>query len=277
MPRLLPDKWIKQVAIDRLLELYEEESDFVQQWEQLRCPYDSLLIQLTRVHIFTYVNEMIRKIPHDLVAWQIDIQRLNRHLGSTRPYKLDYQNQDQLYKLDDRIRKKLAPYVSELAVLAYDWNIRASWAAEELLYRDIFRIRESIFEAASVTSINRLSDEQLESYLRHVEPRFSSDRINLSAASLLIAGGRQELLAHINKWLAGFELRLKTAGAKEPPSALGKHAKWWFEHYVHNLTFPEISREVAQATSDVGPYWENIQKAVRKFSELLDIKPADPT
>jgi len=49
-----------------------------------------------------------------------------------------------------------------------------------------------------------------------------SDRVDFGAASLALAG-RQELLAQINKKFAGFEERLKTAGAKEPPSALGKH------------------------------------------------------
>lgn len=275
MPRLLPAEWIKQAAIYRLLELYEEDSNFVRQCEQLRCPYDSLLIQLTKVHTFDFVNEMITKIPHDLVAWQIDIQRLNDHLRSTRPYMLDYRNQDQLYKHDVRIRKKLVSYVLGLTDIAYSWNMRAPWAGEELLYRDIFKIQEGIFEAANVTSINRLSDEQIESYLRHVEPCFSSDRINLSIASLLLAGGRQKLLAQIGKRLAGFEQRLKTVGAKEPPSALGKHAKWWFEHYVHSRKFIDIANEIASSNPQGGPHEENIRKAVTKFSQLINIKPVE--
>lgn len=33
MPRLLPPEWIKQIAIDGLLRLYEKESRFVVEWD----------------------------------------------------------------------------------------------------------------------------------------------------------------------------------------------------------------------------------------------------
>jgi len=68
MPRLLPAQWIKEVAINCLLELYEQDSNFVRQWEQLKRRYDSLLTQLTKVHIFALVSEMVTTIPHDFVA-----------------------------------------------------------------------------------------------------------------------------------------------------------------------------------------------------------------
>jgi len=111
--------------------------------------------------------------------------------------------------------------------------------------------------------------------MRHVEPRFSSDVFNLSATSLLFTKGRQALLAQINKRLASFELILKEAGAKEPPSALGKHAKWWFEHYVHNRKFIDIANEIANYNSHGGPHEENIRKAVIKFSQLISIEPVE--
>jgi len=185
----------------------------------------------------------------------------------------DYRDRVQLDKMEVRIRKKLAPYVSDLTNLASDWNIRAPWAAEELLYHDICKALEEIFEAAGVVSINNLSDEQIGACLRHVEPHLASERFTLGAASLFLTHGRQELLVQINEQLAGFEQRLKTAGAKEPPSALRKHAKWWFDHYVHNMSFRDIANNIAKIDPQGGPQPENIRNAVKKFSELIGIEP----
>ena len=45
MPRLLPQEWIKQKAVYHLVELYERESDFMREWDQIRSPHRGLLKQ----------------------------------------------------------------------------------------------------------------------------------------------------------------------------------------------------------------------------------------
>ena len=49
MPRLLPADWIRIVAINRLLQLYEQEADFVQEWGIVKKPFIPLINQFGRV------------------------------------------------------------------------------------------------------------------------------------------------------------------------------------------------------------------------------------
>jgi len=81
----------------------------------------------------------------------------------------------------------------------------------------------------------------------------------------------------LNKRLKEFEQELKAAGAKEPPSARRTHAEWWFDHYVYGKIFSEISNKLALIDDEGGPEPKNIEKAVLKFSEFLNIKPIERT
>jgi len=272
MPRLLPPEWIKQIAINGLLQLYEKESRFVVEWDQLKQPYASLVTQLTKVQILLDVNHVLtKKPPHDFVAWATDLHRLRNYLQNVPPHA-EF-SADEFEKRNAQICEELKPYILGLTKLAYKWNLRAPWAAEELLQRDVSRLEQQIYTASGVTLIDKLSDERIQALLGGNFP-LPSERWAVNVVSLYRAKGRTGLMAKLGTELARFEQKAKDAGAKEIPSALDKHTKWWFQHYVHHLTYDKISDQIDQFTSKVGPNAENIQRAVVKLSQLLDIKPA---
>ena len=70
---------------------------------------------------------------------------------------------------------------------------------------------------------------------------------------------------------------MKSIGMKEYPSALNKHAGWWFEYYVRGISLTDIANSIAFVDNEGGPQPQNIRSAISKFSELIDIKPGDRT
>lgn len=84
----------------------------------------------------------------------------------------------------------------------------------------------------------------------------------------LMYSGRQEIQDRFAKTLANYENKLKFLGWQELPSAIERHAHWWFEHYVHHKTYRELEQEEQELR--VGQ--ESIKRAVWRFSKLLSIK-----
>ena len=82
----------------------------------------------------------------------------------------------------------------------------------------------------------------------------------------IIVGGRQAVHAEISKKLEEYETQIKAKGLHEYPSALDKHAEWWFEHYVHSKKYKELDQGYPS------PNAESIKKAVWKFTKLVGIK-----
>ena len=99
----------------------------------------------------------------------------------------------------------------------------------------------------------------------------------INILSLYLSGGRRGFINKLNRRLVEFEKELKTLGVKEIPSALSKHAEWWFDHYVHDIEFPDIANKIAEIDKRGGPQPENIKKAVVKFSKLAGIEPLERT
>lgn len=277
MPRLVPPDWIEIVAINILLQLYETETGFVLEWEKVRYPFTSLIEQYGKTSCLIEIEHILKKCPpSDLIAWVSDMQKLKNYLqgplGST-----DHSNDlSELRENYEDLQEQLIPYVQRLNNLAYNWNLRASWAGDKLMWRDVQRIQQDVFNAAGVTILNNLSDRQIQILLGD-ESSLSLDNgpIYASTSSLYLAGGRIGYLSKLNRRLKEFEEKLKASGAKEPPSAIGKHAEWWFDHYVHNMKFSDIADKIAKIDTKGGHYPENIRKAVLKFSGLLGIDPIE--
>ncbi len=274
MPRLLPPDWIKKVAVDHLLQLYEKDNKFVQELEEARRPFVPLIEQYVHANCLTEVEHILSICPpDDLTALAADLQKLRNHYQSI-PGNPDL---SELQKSYDRLREQLKPYVAVLQKLAYKWNLRAPWAADELIQRDIQRVYETTFNAAGVTVLNKLSNQQIHRLLKEDEGSLHSDtwQANMNIVTFCLAAGRTGYIKELNERLEQFEGKLKAAGAKEPPSALRKHAGWWFDHYVRNVKFSDIADGIAQVDSKGGHQTENIRKAVLKFSELLSIEPTE--
>jgi len=277
MPRLLPADWIRIVAINRLLQLYEEEASFLQEWKDAKEPFIPLIEQFSKVSTIIEVEHLLtHSPPSDFIGWISDLQKLRNYLRDLYSGMEQAQNSSEMHASYDNLLEKLTPYISSLNELAYKWNLRAPWAGEELMWRDIQRIQQEIFDAAGITTLNKFSDRQIQKLLSdnslrsaYIEPLYPG------ILSLYFSGGRVGYLNKLNDRLNEFEKELQASGAKEPPSALSKHAKWWFDHYVYNIKFPNIANKIAQIDKKGGPQVENIKKAVVKFSELLGINPIE--
>lgn len=280
MPRLLPIKWIRQIAINYLLELYEKEDKFMREWEEMRLPFATMIEKIASVSCLIHVEHILRKCPpHDLISWVSDMQKLKRYIQGPSGGAKYIQDLSELQEIYADLEEQLKPYVKRLNNLAYNWKLRALWASDELMFRDVQRVQEAIMNAADVTVLNKLSNEQIHKLIDKEEGLLPSDiwPAYMNIVSFYLAGGRGGYISEVNDRLGDFEGKLKASGAKEPPSALRKHAEWWFDHYVHDIEFPEIAERIAKIDDRGGPQAENIRKAVIRFSELLGIDPIERT
>lgn len=273
MPRLLPDDWIVFVAINSLLHLYEQETDFLLEWKEVRKPYIPRIEQFARLSTISDVEYVLaHSPPDDLIVWISDLKKLRNYLQSLQLDMEQIQNSSTISSSYDDLLEQLNPYLSSLKRLAFKWNLRASWAGEELMWRDIHRIQQGILDAAGVDILNEFSERQIQKLApgssllsAYIEPIYPS------LLSLFLSGGRIGYLTKLNERLKEFERELKDSGLKEPPSALDKHAEWWFEYYVHDRSYYEIAKIYSNTKGN--PEGAYIRKQIGKFSRLIDIKP----
>jgi len=159
------------------------------------------------------------------------------------------------------LANQLDAYEKALTDLAYRWQLKAAWAGHVLLLNHILdmiiNIRPQDVRNADIPV------EIVEPFLTSAPLPPLSFRVN---AYELMFSGRQEIQDKFAKALADYENELKFLGWRELPSALERHAYWWFEHYVHHKKYPELEQEDPQIDR------ESIKRAVWKFTKLLGIK-----
>lgn len=274
MPRLLPNKWIKQTAIYYLLQLYEKEDSFVEEWEEVKRQFAPSIGQMGKVNALIDAEELSAVLaPSNLFASISNLQKLRNYLQSL-PGIIDLSELRESYS---NLQDRLAPYVLRLNELAYRWNLRASWAGDELMWIDVQNVGENIFNAAGASALCKLSALRTQRLFDQEEGSLPSVIWPINIFSLYLAGGRRGFVKQFNKRLIDFEIKLKNSDVKEPPSALRKHAGWWFDHYVSNMKFSDIADRIASTNREGGPHPENIRKAILTFSKLADIEPFERT
>lgn len=156
MPRMLPVEWIKHIAICYLLELYEKEDGFVKEWEKVKGPFVSLIEQMGRASILINVEHLLTKSPpKDLIAWISYLHKLRNYLQSFPGTT----NLSELREGYANLPDKLTPYIQRLNNLAYDWNLRASWAEADLKVNSVrWRILELLHEVCGDCSGQKASE-----------------------------------------------------------------------------------------------------------------------
>jgi hypothetical protein len=274
MPRLLPPEWIKLIARNYLLQLYEKEPGFVHEWNDEKRPFAPVIEHMGKASALIDAEELSTLLaPSDLFA---SISSLNK----LRDYLLSIPGDTDLCELRNSyvsMQDRLAPYILKLNDLAYRWSLRASWTGDELMWRDVQKVKENIFDAAGVSALHKLSALQIQRLFDQEEGILPSDIWPINVFSLYLAGGRRGFVKQFNKRLIEFEKTIKASSVKEPPSALRQHAGWWFDHYVYKMKFSDIADRIACTNREGGPHPENIRKAILTFSELADIKPFERT
>lgn len=160
------------------------------------------------------------------------------------------------------------PYFDSLSKLAHKWKLRAPWAVGILFLLDLMEVSgDQEFLGKIDIPLEKLS------LIYPWAPPLPPLEISVPAWAFF-TDGRQAILEEIDKKLEKYESELKAEGLYEHPSALDKHARRWFQYYVHGRPYDEIVQdEVYTPGGALISYAKNVGAAVRKFSKLIQIDP----
>ena len=245
MPKLSYPKITKGDAITALLKIYRKEPDFMTELEKIRQPYLAILSKFAK-DAFAFFNDGTMS-PAEYYQAVIDYNKGESQKDPFPAEQFGYLSQ-------------LQPYFDGLSELAHKWKLRAPWAV----------IVISLFDLMDLLKVQGLPDE-IDILLENLEsiypwaPPLPPLEIKVPAWAIIL-GGRQAVQAEINEKLEEYESKIKAKSLHEYPSALDKHARWWFEHYVHGKKYKELDEGYPSPNS------ESIKKAVWKFTKLVGIK-----
>lgn len=168
-----------------------------------------------------------------------------------------------------------------LATFLYDWKLRSypiiAWVYCALIV-SIGQARgvsiSTPYDAAHLPDIRRMPPEDVpleRLALTPVKPFVPPLEIHVPALALAV-WGRKGVLAEIRKRLRRYEDELKSVGLEEVPSHLERHARWWFEHFVHGKKYDDIAQEeIHTPGGSLVSYAGSVGDAVRRFSRLIRI------
>ena len=259
MSKLTIDLRTKGEAVAALLKLYKAEADFSQELEKLRIIHIPVLEQWLKIGMPGWVKMRKTLTQKEFSTIRDYFLAENQTISSSLADKLGFL----LPIPNSHLAGQLDAYEKALTDLANRWQLRASWAGYVLILDHVLDM-----------TINMMSKDvrNAEIPVEMLEPFLPSAplpplRFEINAYELMFSG-RQEIQDKFAKALADYENKLKSLGWQELPSALERHAYWWFEHYVHHKKYPELEQEGPEP--QVGS--ESIKRAVWKFSKLLNIK-----
>lgn len=245
MPRLNYPKITKGDAIAALLKQYSKEPQFMKEWAAIREPYVHILARFAEDTLMFFKQGNITP-----AEYYQDLINYYKNEGKEDPFPADKFG----------YLSELQPYFDNLGELANKWKLKAPWAITTLFTSDLI----NLLKHSSLPNEIDIPIEDLE-LIYPWETPLPPLKLKVSAWAIIL-GGRQDVQNEINKKLWEYESEIKAKGIHEYPSALEKHAKWWFEHYVHNKTYPELEQKYPQVSR------ESIKRVVWKFSKLLNIK-----
>jgi hypothetical protein len=253
MPKLTIDQRTKGKAIAALFELYKAEPGFMSELKEIQRTYSPVVEHL--------INSGIPEWVHTRANLAEEEFSQVRNYFFARNGKMTDTLADKLYPLfsilTPQLTSQLDSYVKSLADLASRWKLNASWAGYALVINHILDIIPKYIKDKEIPI------ELVEPFLPAAP--LPSLIFEVKAYEFMFSG-RQEIQDRFTQALVGYEKKLKSIGWREVPAAIEKHARWWFEHYVHGKTYAELAQEYL----DIGG--ESIKREVWKFSRLLDIK-----
>jgi len=263
MPRLSDPRITKGRAVSALIRLYLEEPGFISELCRIRQKHNEVVLELISRQIELLAHCTATMTPEEYHSTSREL-----YAFLTRPSASHGLPSRVSHRLEEMksICLKLRPYFTDLEQLAYRWNLRASWAGPMLhldYLHDCLRTL-GMPDAIDVTS------EQLE-LLYPWPPPIPPLEVKVSAWALVLLG-REEIQMDIAQKLKAYEDQLKALGMAEHPSSLERHARWWFEHFVHNKKYDEIAQEeIHTPGGSIISYSRNVGDAVRRFSKLIGI------
>ena len=257
MPRLTDPRIAKGLAAGYLIRLYLREPDFVAELEELRAGHLDPLTELMVKEAGFLVG---CRAAMGADEYQSTIRDLYTSYGSaTSMSGLPVSLLNQLEDLR-QLHLELRPYFRALEQLAAKWKLNAPWAGPML---HLHHVHDCLRDIVTSDDID-VPLEQLDLLYPWLPP-LPPLEIKVPASAFCFYGRRQ-IQAEIARELANYERRLKAAGQKQRPSAVERHAEWWFEHYVKGKTYRELAQEYPRA------YEETIKRKVWEFSRLLGMR-----
>jgi hypothetical protein len=252
MPKLSDPRITKGHAVDSLLRLYRNDQEFVQELEQIRDPYLDLIIACALACFDSGRKSGLS--PKEFFYAVIE-------------HAKNVQQCDSLFSEVSVYITQLQPYFDAVSKLAYRWKLRAPWATPMLVIYDMYdvlRIKGLVPEEVDVAL------EEFDSLYPWESP-LPALKIEIPAWAIVLEG-RKGVLAAVSSKLRQYEKQIKATGLMEYPSSLQKHAKWWFEHFVHGKKYDDIAQEeIYSPGGSLISHAKNIGEAVRQFSRLVGI------
>ena len=163
MPRILPQSLIKEFAIEFLLRLYEGQDGFNKERGKIKFAFIDTIEKIGKIEsLRTFYDLTINCASGISLATQINERQ--KLMGYLKDF-LDNELMKEISKIWSSslliCRKSLLQYIENLGKLAFKWNLRASWAANELFERDIAQEVQNTFDVAGITIFKEPTFEQL--------------------------------------------------------------------------------------------------------------------
>ena len=257
MPKLTIPERTYGKAIGYLIDLYKKEPRFIEELQKLRSVYEPAVIGWLDSTVPKWrrlQSELLqtRKKQNDSSILSDDSIELSKQFSySIRRFYGGW-----------KTSKELHDYEKELHDLAYRWHLKAKWSGPCLILSHINDIIGIMAEGDE--TIIRTPVEVIEPMLD--KPPLPPLRYEVVAYELLYRDQR-EIIQEFTRRLSDYAKKIKSLGWKELPSAIERHASWWFEHYVHKKEYTEIASECNPMVEA-----EGIKRAVFDFRKLLGME-----
>jgi gamma-glutamylcyclotransferase (GGCT)/AIG2-like uncharacterized protein YtfP len=262
MPRLRHPVLIKGKAVSYLVDIYRNDEEFVKDLDEMRRPYLPVLFGLADSTL-DFWAECKSKLSQD-DYWAV----IEFYQGKSEQMpSLDGELEDRR-SLMEQLWMQLQPYAKALLPLTNKWKLRSVWAIPILIYCDIF-------DLMAIMGLPTEIDVPIGSVVRLYPLPISIPDLEIAISPwVFFISDKGQIQKEIAQKLSDYQNKIKSSGFHEFPSALKKHARWWFEHYVHRKTYDEIAQMEVYTPGDTPIiYARNVGEAVRRFSNLIGIKP----
>lgn len=262
MPKLRHPEFTKGKAVSCLVDIYRNDPEFVNDLDEVRLPYFPVLFGLADATLDFWAECKKRLLLEDYWAVVEFYQGRSQQLPP-----LDGELEDRR-SIMEQLWMQLHPYATALPSLTNKWKLRAPWAIPTLIYCDIF-------DLMALMGLPTEIDVPIDSLIRLFPWSIPLPDLEITVSPLaFFISEKDQIQKEIAQKLSHYQNKIKAAGFHEFPSALERHAKWWFEHYVHRKTYDEIAQMEVYGPGDTPAiYARNVGEAVRRFSNLIGIKP----
>jgi hypothetical protein len=252
MPKLAHPKDVESAAIYALVRVYLQDPAFVEEFRQLRSRHQDAM------HHFM---DMPREMTMAVLDYGGPVYEGKEHLVKSWFGKdADLPVEKPPY-FDEAVK-----YMRDIIALLDGWKLKSQRALVIMLV-----MGDSVLPERNEEWYARVPPEAWDRMMPWAPP-LPPLKIEVSSWALIYRG-RKPVMDDIAKKLEEYEKKIKETGLHEYPSAMDRHAKWWFQHYVKGKTYDQIAEMECHGNGSIIGYQRNVGSAVRAFSRTVSIYP----